>query len=173
MDILLKIKLVFLVNFSNPCLEGNGNQCKERRMDIFGLITEDHEKIKALLEELQENASDKNKRNELLAQVKQELLAHNQAEESLLYKELEKKGYETLAIRSKEEHKLVMAFLENFKEDLNEASFLAHAEILTNLISNHIDEEEDETFEKLEEEFLEEELSTLAEKFQQEKEKKT
>lgn len=142
-------------------------------MNIFGLIKEDHEKVKALLEEIQQNASDKNKRNELLAQVKQELLAHNKAEESLIYTELEKKGYETLAIRSQEEHNLVVGFLEKLPENLSEASFLAHVEVLTNLISTHIDEEEDETFEKLKEGFSEEEITILGEKFQQEKEKKT
>jgi hemerythrin-like domain-containing protein len=139
-------------------------------MNIFDLIEKDHEKVKALLEEIQENANDNNKRDSLLAQVKQALLAHNKAEESLIYKELEKRGYEKLALRSQEEHKLVEKFLENFKEDLSEDSFLAYTEILKNLISTHIEEEESETFEHLEEEFSEEDLDTLAEKFQQEKE---
>lgn len=141
-------------------------------MNIFDLIKKDHQNIKTLLEKIQEHAEDKNRRNDLLNQIKQELLAHNKVEESLIYKALENIGSETLAIRSKEEHKLVEKYLEEFKEDLNEASYLARAEILSNLVSIHIEEEEDETFEKLEEEFSEEELNNLGKKFQQERDNK-
>lgn len=154
-------------------IKDNINKDKEEKeMNIFDLIKKDHEKVKTLLEQIQENASDNNKRNDLLTQVKQELLTHNKAEEALIYKELEKKGYEKLAIRSAEEHKLVEQHLETFHDGLSENSFLARAEILTNLISTHIDEEENETFEKLEEEFSEEELNNLSEKFHHEKENK-
>lgn len=141
-------------------------------MNIFDLIEKDHEKVKSLLEEIQESANDKERRNNLLVQIKQELLAHNKAEESLIYEELEKRGYEKLAVKSYEEHKLAEQCLENFREDLSEASFLARVEILTNLISTHIEEEEEETFDMLEEEFSEDELDNLGKKFQQERENK-
>lgn len=140
-------------------------------MNILDLMEKDHEKIKMLLEQIQENLNNKSKRNELLSQIKQELLTHNKTEESLVYKELEKRGNMILAIKSQEEHKLAEKYLETIKEDLHEAPFLARVEVLKNIISSHIDEEEDDTFEKLKEEFSEEDLNNLGQKFQDEKDR--
>jgi hemerythrin-like domain-containing protein len=116
-------------------------------MDAFELLKNDHAKVSALFEQL-EPATDTTTRQQLFAQLKQELDIHTHIEETILYPAL-KTASETREITEEayEEHQEVkdlLAEIEATPADSEEWSDLI-IELREN-VEHHVEEEENEMF---------------------------
>ncbi|MBA3322367.1 MAG: hemerythrin domain-containing protein [Pyrinomonadaceae bacterium] len=116
-------------------------------MDVFELLTNDHRKVSAIFEQL-EQTSDVTTRQTLFAQVKQELDLHAYVEETLFYPKL-KEAAETreIILEAYEEHQEVKDLLtemQGLSPDGDEWSDLLQE--LKESVEHHVDEEENEMF---------------------------
>jgi len=116
-------------------------------MDVFELLTNDHRKVSAIFEQL-EQTSDVTTRQTLFAQVKQELDLHAYVEETLFYPKL-KEAAETreITLEAYEEHQEVKDLLtemQGLSPGDDEWSDLLQE--LKESVEHHVDEEENEMF---------------------------
>lgn len=144
-------------------------------MDAFELLKNDHAKVSSLFDRI-EPATDATTRQQLFAQLKQELTIHAHIEETILYPAL-KAAAETRDITEEayEEHQEVkdlLAELEATPADSEEWSDMI-MELREN-VEHHVEEEEGEMFTKAREVLSEQQLNEIgarmsAEKQQQQK----
>ncbi len=118
-------------------------------MDIFEVLTTDHEKVKKMLEQMQETSNRATSRREkLLQNLNANLLPHMYAEEQYFYQILLDETSETETLYSAmEEHravKMVLSDLTNAATD--DPRWMARLKVLKELIEHHIEEEESEVF---------------------------
>lgn len=140
-------------------------------MQIYSLIKNDHRKIKDILSELSDTTEKaQRKRPELLAQLKQVLIPHSRAEEIVLYDELKllRRGEAVYqAYEGYEEHRIcdhVMQELEHV--DQSDPRWRAKFEVLKEMITHHIEDEEENVFEQAKTFFSLEEAEQMAQKFE-------
>jgi hemerythrin-like domain-containing protein len=144
-------------------------------MDAFELLKNDHAKVSSLFDRI-EPATDATTRQQLFAQLKQELTIHAHIEETVLYPALKAKA-ETREITDEgyEEHQEVkdlLAELEATPPDSEEWSDLI-TELREN-VEHHVEEEEGEMFTQAREVLSEQQINDIgarmsAEKQQQQK----
>ncbi len=120
--------------------------------DAIALLKEDHQKVRALLGDL-EKTTDRatGKRQKLLADIEQELKVHTEIEEKIFYpafREAARKDDDTkLYFEAVEEHHVVGMVLPEIKQTAADADeFAAKAKVLKDLVEHHADEEEGEMF---------------------------
>jgi hemerythrin-like domain-containing protein len=122
--------------------------------DAIALLTEDHELVRQMLEELAETTDrGTKKRMELLERIGVAIRAHAKIEEEIFYpafKDAAKTKEETkLFFEATEEHALVDIVLPELEStDPTTEQFGAKAKVLKDLIDHHADEEEEEMFPK-------------------------
>jgi hypothetical protein len=120
-------------------------------VDPFQLLKKDHKKVSDLLKRLDNTEeSDASKREELFAQVKNELEIHTQIEENIFYPAL-KENEETkdIALEAYEEHKAVKTLLQELDEtDKDDETWGAKLTVLKENVEHHVEEEEGEMFSK-------------------------
>lgn len=117
-------------------------------MDIYERLTLDHQQQKNLLELLMDTAGDSEKRNQLFAELKNELDSHALAEEQTFYSELMEipEGTEE-ARHSVAEHKEADDLLAELKElPMSSGGWIHKFEKLKHRIVHHVDEEEEDVF---------------------------
>lgn len=134
-------------------------------MDAVTLLTEEHERAKALFEQI-EAATDPTTKQELLVEVMTELKMHTKIEEEVLYpvmREQTKGGTKLFeeAMQEHQEAKKAMKELESLSPD--DEDWQAHFEILMHGVLHHAKEEETEMFPKMQETFSPERLQELGE----------
>lgn len=120
--------------------------------DAIALLTEDHQRVRELLGEMEETTERAvTKREELLATIEQELEIHTKIEEEIFYPAFraaaKKKDDKDLYYEALEEHhvvKMVMPEIKKTKPDSVE--FGAKAKVLKDLVEHHAGEEEEEMF---------------------------
>ncbi|HYP01777.1 MAG TPA: hemerythrin domain-containing protein [Pyrinomonadaceae bacterium] len=144
-------------------------------MDAFELLKNDHAKVATLFDRI-EPATDATTRQQLFAQLKQELDIHAHIEETILYPAL-KQASETrdLTEEAYEEHQEVkdlLAELQTTPADSEEWSDMI-TELREN-VEHHVEEEESEMFTKAREVLSEQQINEIgarmsAEKQQQQK----
>jgi hemerythrin superfamily protein len=122
---------------------------REKKMDIYEVLKEDHEKTRRLLDALEETEDDEGaKRARRFAEFKIDLLAHHQVEESVLYYML-KRIEETRddALEAISEHHVVDMLLEELDDMPKEGDeWRAKFGVLKELVEHHMREEEEEFF---------------------------
>jgi hemerythrin-like domain-containing protein len=138
-------------------------------------LHEDHQKVSAMFEEIL-STKGQEKRTELFRQLKDELTAHAQAEEKVVYKRLEKSDDEkvrSFALEGGVEHSLVYDLLDQLGRMRNKASeeWTAKVTVLQEMINHHVREEENEGFSAIRSECDKEEIDKLADQFERQKEK--
>ena len=141
-------------------------------MDAFNLLKADHEKVAELFDEL-ESASGKQKLS-VFAEIKTELELHTHIEETIFYPALEEpKETHDLTLEAYEEHDVVKKLLQelNRARSANE-EWEAKAKVLRENVEHHVEEEENELFKKASKALSREEIETLGEQMQSEKERK-
>lgn len=119
--------------------------------EVLNLLKKDHQKVKALLEELEATTTRATvKRKELLQTLKQELELHEEVEEKLFYPELKKeKDAKSLILEAYEEHHVVDVILAELEStEVDEESWIAKLTVLKENLLHHIKEEETEIFPK-------------------------
>lgn len=120
-------------------------------MDVYRLLRQDHETVKAIFEELEETAGRSLKRRQsLFSELNLELTVHALAEEKYLYPLL-KEDDETreIALEAVEEHKLVKKLLKELEAG-DKAAEAWHAKlmVLKEHVEHHVEEEEGGLFRK-------------------------
>ena len=138
-------------------------------------LHEDHEEVSDLLERLLET-KDAKERTALFKEISAALLAHSRAEQSVLYRKMEKSDDETarkFAYEGDNEHKLVEQQLAQMSRARNKASeqWTAQATVLRELVSHHVKEEESTGFTWARREFDGTMLEKLGQQFRRQKEK--
>ncbi|MGN6512441.1 MAG: hemerythrin domain-containing protein [Lysobacteraceae bacterium] len=122
-------------------------------MDAITLLTEDHRKVRKLLDELEQttNRAEK-KRTELLAQIAKELEAHTSIEEEIFYPAFKEAGEKSdddkMYFEALEEHRAAgdLVLPDLMKTSVTSEQFSGRAKVLKELVGHHADEEEKEMF---------------------------
>jgi hemerythrin-like domain-containing protein len=138
-------------------------------MDAFELLKADHRKVAELFDQL-ESASGKAKLN-VFNQIKNELELHTHIEEKIFYPALEKPT-EThdLTLEAYEEHKTVKSLLAEMSgAKAPNDEWDAKAKVLRENVEHHVDEEENELFDKAGDALSDEEIERLGEQMEAEK----
>jgi len=138
-------------------------------MNAFDLLKADHRQVAELFERL-ENASGKEKLD-VFERIKSELEIHTHIEETIFYPALEKPD-EThdLTLEAYEEHNLVkqlLGELSGAKSATDE--WQAKAKVLRENVEHHVDEEENELFDKADDALTDEEIEALGDRMAAEK----
>jgi hypothetical protein len=120
-------------------------------VNAITLLTTDHKKMKALLNELEATTGRGVKtREQLFAQIKGELMVHEAIEEEIFYPELKSHPKaKDIVLEGLEEHHVVdllMAELEGLAVD--DESWGAKAIVMKENVEHHMEEEEGEMFAK-------------------------
>ena len=141
-------------------------------MDAFNLLKADHRKVEELFSQL-ESASGQAKMR-VFEQIKMELELHTHIEEKIFYPALEKpKQTHDLTLEAYEEHDVVKKLLrEMSKAKSANEEWQAQAKVLQENVEHHVEEEENELFEKAEAALSEEQIEALGEQMEAEKERK-
>ena len=141
-------------------------------MDAFNLLKADHRKVEELFSQL-ESASGQAKMR-VFEQIKTELELHTHIEETIFYPALEKpKQTHDLTLEAYEEHDVVKKLLRELSRARTpNEEWEAKAKVLQENVEHHVEEEENELFEKAEAALSEEQIEALGEKMETEKERK-
>ena len=142
-------------------------------VDAIRLLTEDHAKVKELLDQLEGTTERGIKiRQELFEKIKTELTVHEVIEEEIFYPALrEHPKAKEIVLEAYEEHNVVdtlMGELERLPVD--DERWGAKAKVMKENIEHHVEEEEGEMFSKARDVFDRQELIDLGERMAQRKE---
>jgi hemerythrin-like domain-containing protein len=147
----------------------------EKAQDAVALLKADHDKVRELLQELEE-ATEKNgdSASELMETIQNELKVHTQIEEEIFYPAFRdaasKKDESKLYYEAVEEHHVVdMVLPEIEAAESGSPEFAAKAKVLKDLVEHHAEEEEKEMFPKAKKLFDKDELMSLGERLAQRK----
>ena len=141
-------------------------------MNAFTLLKDDHEKVAGILEKIDGTTERATKgREELFAQLKNELDVHARIEEEILYPALEE--YEetrAISLEAYEEHALVKQLLEELASaPKDDEQWTAKFTVLKENVEHHVEEEEGEMFEVLKERMSNEEQESLGRRIHERK----
>lgn len=141
-------------------------------MDAFNLLKTDHRKVAELFDQL-ESANGKAKL-QVFAQIKTELELHTHIEETIFYPALEDpKQTHELVLEAYEEHDVVKKLLAQLsKAKSADEEWEAQAKVLRENVEHHVEEEENELFKKTRAALSQEEIETLGEQMENEKQRK-
>ena len=141
-------------------------------MDAFNLLKADHKKVAQLFDEL-ESANGKAKL-QVFEQIKTELELHTHIEEKIFCPALEKpRETHDLTLEAYEEHDVVKKLLQQLSRARTaNDEWEAQAKVLRENVEHHVEEEENELFEKAEAALGEERIEALGDEMAAEKERK-
>ena len=133
-------------------------------MNAFTLLKEDHRKVAGIFEKLEPTTERGVKtREELFARLKEELEIHARIEETIFYPVLqEADATHDITLEAFEEHAVVKQLLSEL-ESLNkdDETWGAKLKVLQENVEHHVEEEENEMFEKARKVLSKEELESL------------
>ncbi|MEO8572478.1 MAG: hemerythrin domain-containing protein [Pyrinomonadaceae bacterium] len=142
-------------------------------MNAIELLKADHEVVESLFEEVE--GSDPDQHPQLFEQIRAELQAHAQIEESIFYPALQADGDEALVDMTSEalkEHAQMKVFLGELGAVVSDAD--KFKPLLVKLIEDvrkHVEEEEGEMFPSVEDQFADETLESWGTQMQAEKDR--
>lgn len=138
-------------------------------MDAFELLKDDHRKVSKLFDQLE--SVDGNKKLDVFEQIKAELDVHAHIEETILYPALEKpEETHEMTLEAYEEHKVVKTLLAELAQAKSaNDEWQAKAKVLRENVDHHVEEEENELFDKAEDALSDEEVEALGSRMQSEK----
>ena len=141
-------------------------------MDAFELLKADHKKVSDLFERL-ESATGKAKLD-VFNQIKIELELHAHIEEKVFYPALEKpRETHELTLEAYEEHKVIKTLLAELSgAKTADDEWQAKAKVLRENVEHHVDEEENELFDKADDALSDEEIEDLGNRMDAEKTQK-
>jgi hemerythrin-like domain-containing protein len=133
-------------------------------MDAITLLKRDHDKVKALLNELEPTTERAVKtRTELFEKIKNELTIHEIIEEEIFYPTLKQHPRaKEIVLEGYEEHDVVNILMGELEVlPVNDETWGAKASVMTENIEHHIEEEEGDMFKKARQVLSENELEEL------------
>ncbi len=131
----------------------------------FDLLVKDHKKVKGIISELMETASNaKKSRLNLLEELESEIVLHEKIEESILYPALKgSSSTKELTLEAYQEHHVVDILLNELKDpNISPSEFKAKLTVLQENLEHHIQEEEGQLFPKASELLTASKLDKLA-----------
>ena len=133
-------------------------------MDAITMLKNDHDKVKALLEQLGRTTERGVKtRQDLFTTIKAELTVHEIIEEEIFYPALkEHPRAKEIVLEAYEEHNVVDTIMGEMEQTpLDDETWGAKAKVMTENIEHHIEEEEGEMFKQARQVFDKDELQEL------------
>jgi hemerythrin-like domain-containing protein len=161
------LQVLFGTPFAGSWLNTKGNHT----MHIFEALMKDHEEVKELLSQLVSlDASDTETRDELVTDIRDALIPHSRAEESVFYNSLR------VLVGEKDKDSVMHGFKEHLEaegflralqvQDALNMDWKATARKLKDAIEHHIEEEETEIFAIARKVMTKEEADKLGELFE-------
>jgi hemerythrin superfamily protein len=135
-------------------------------MDAIELLTDDHRKVKRLLDELDSTTERAVKtREELFSRIKRELTVHEVIEEEIFYPALkEHPRAKDIVLEAYEEHHVVDTLMGELSAlPYDDETWGAKFTVMKENIEHHVDEEEGDMFKKARQVFDAAELDQLGE----------
>lgn len=143
---------------------------EEDAMNAFQLLKEDHQKVDSIFQQLEPTTEKAVKtRQELFAKLRQELDIHTQIEEQIFYPSI-KQAAETreITLEGFEEHHVVKTILGEMEElEVSDETWTAKLKVLKENVEHHVEEEEEEMFQKARNVLTEEQITELGEQMQE------
>ena len=133
---------------------------------LFEQLHKEHEEFRTTMKQMLDN-EDQKFRETTVAQFGTAIRAHMKAEESAFYSAIEEES-EThmLALQAYEEHHVADLLLgELLKLKVTEDEWSAKLQVLTEIVEHHIEEEEEQIFEKADDLLDEDELDEIYNEF--------
>ncbi len=138
-------------------------------MNALQLLKEDHNRISALFEQLQD-ANDFSEKRELFQELRQELDLHTQLEENLFYPRCaEFDEISDLIDESYEDHHEIRELIQELDDISEEREFDDKLEELVDAVEGHVEDEESDLFPKVEELIDSDELDELGARIEEER----
>jgi hemerythrin superfamily protein len=143
-------------------------------VDAIELLQEDHKKMKNLLEEVDET-EDADKRRELFNQIRKELKVHERIEEEIFYPALkDHPKAKEIVLEGYEEHHAVDVLLDELDDvSFDDERWAPKMTVIKENVEHHIEEEEEEMFEKARSILDDSELSQLGDRMKKLKEEES
>lgn len=138
-------------------------------MDAITMLKDDHDRVKKILNELEETTERAVKtRTELFAKVEAEIRLHEEIEETILYPAF--KAHETLkdiVLEGYEEHHVAdMILAELDGVDVTDETWGSKLKVLKESLEHHIEEEEEKMFPRARKEFSRTQMAELGRQMQ-------
>ncbi|HEX7315358.1 MAG TPA: hemerythrin domain-containing protein [Pyrinomonadaceae bacterium] len=139
-------------------------------MNAFQLLKEDHQKVSGIFQQLEPTTERAEKtRTELFAKLNEELTIHAKVEEAVFYPAI-KQAAETreIVLEGFEEHhvvKLLLKELESLPVDTEQ--WTAKLKVLQENVEHHVEEEEQEMFQKARQVLSEDDINRLGAEMEQ------
>ncbi|MDQ3956474.1 MAG: hemerythrin domain-containing protein [Actinomycetota bacterium] len=141
-------------------------------MNAIELLKQDHREMEKLLEKL-DSTTDRGvkAREELFTRIKKEMTAHEAIEEEIFYPALKKHAEaKEIVLEGFEEHHVVDLLLGELEQvSYDDETWGAKASVMKENVEHHIEEEEDDMFDKAEKLLDDDELESLGERMQNRK----
>jgi hemerythrin-like domain-containing protein len=141
-------------------------------MDVFTLLKNDHEKVSGIFSKLEETTERAAKtREDLFAQLKQELDVHAHIEETIFYPAIKQEA-ETreITLEGFEEHHVIKTLLKELEgQSVETEQWTAKLKVLKENVEHHVEEEEGEMFKGAREVLSKEQIEDLGARMEAEK----
>jgi iron-sulfur cluster repair protein YtfE (RIC family) len=140
-------------------------------MNIYERLVKDHERQRALTDEIMNTSGDSPERRALWNALKKEIEAHAAAEEQTFYAALiEKPNGQAKARHSVAEHKETADLVDELDRlDMGSGGWLQKFEKLKDGLIHHVDEEEQEVFEQAQKIIKDDRAERMTARFEQRK----
>jgi hemerythrin-like domain-containing protein len=142
--------------------------------EFLETLEKEHVEVQEILEKLK-NTSGKavKSKEDLFMKLKQELIPHMKGEEKHFYPLLlKKKEGKEIGLEAMEEHHVAEMILKELDSlSKSDETWNAKISVFSEIVKHHIEEEEEEVFEKAKDLLSEDELSEIMSSFTSEKEK--
>ena len=139
-------------------------------MNAFQLLKEDHQKVSGIFQQLEPTTERAEKtRTELFAKLKEELDIHARVEEAVFYPAI-KQAAETreIVLEGFEEHHVVKMLLKELEAlPVDTEQWTAKLKVLKENVEHHVEEEEQEMFQKTRQVLSEDEINELGAQMEQ------
>src|SRR5215212_11213492 len=133
-------------------------------MNAFQLLKEDHQKVSGIFQQLEPTTERAEKtRTELFAKLNEELTIHTKIEEAIFYPSI-KRAAETreIVLEGFEEHHVVKMLLKELESlPVDTEQWTAKLKVLQENVEHHVEEEEQEMFQKARQVLSEEDINRL------------
>jgi hypothetical protein len=149
---------------------------RRTRMDAIELLEHDHKNVKKLLEEIDETeANAVEKRRELFERIRHEMQVHEKIEEQIFYPALkDHPRAKDIVLEGYEEHHAVDVLLDELDDvPFDDERWAPKMTVIKENIEHHIEEEEEEMFEKARSILDDSDLARLGEQMEQLKKKES
>ena len=152
------------------------NEAKEGHVDAIELLEQDHKKVKELLEKV--GATDEDaieERRSLFDQIRKEMQTHELIEEQIFYPALkDHPKAKDVVLEGYEEHHAVDVLLDELDDvPFDDERWSPKMTVIKENIEHHIEEEEEEMFEKARSILDEDELDELGRRMKELKDKES